>query len=161
MFKQVGLLYFLKKNKWKFLHHLYITIAYLMCKKEKTKKITENRIQSHPVGIWSPLHLLGHGSKGKSHYHLCKLTLKPLITVLHLPDHHPQKQSVISLPVLRDAKAFQRKAKHHQNIFTMLMLHQHHPYLITLLQVQCRSCFKGRKKGNIAINLSVPFSIWI
>lgn len=89
-----------------------------MCKKEETKKITENHIQSHPVGIWPPLHLLGHVSKGKSHYHLCKLTLQPLITVLHLPDHHPQKQSVSSLPVLRDAKAFQMKAKHHQNIFT-------------------------------------------
>lgn len=47
-------MYFLKKNKCKFLHHLYITIVYLMCKKEETKKITENHIQSHSVGIWPP-----------------------------------------------------------------------------------------------------------
>lgn len=37
-----------------------------------------------------PCNLLDHVSKGKSHYHLCKLTLKPLITVLHLLHHHPQ-----------------------------------------------------------------------
>lgn len=130
-------MYFLKKNKCKFLHYSYITIVCPLCKKEETKKITENRIQLHPVGIWPPLHLLGHVSKGKSHYHLCKLTLKPLIIILHLPEHHPQKQSVSSLPVLRDAKAFQRKVKYHQNIFTMLMLHQYHPYLINLVRVQC------------------------
>lgn len=32
-----------------------LTIVYLMCKKEETKKITENRIQMDPVGIWPSL----------------------------------------------------------------------------------------------------------
>lgn len=48
-------MYFLKKNKCKSLHHLYITTVYLTCKEEEIKKITENRIQTHPVGIWPPL----------------------------------------------------------------------------------------------------------
>lgn len=130
-----------------------LTIVYLMCKKEETKKITENRTQSHPVGIWPP--------PQPSWSHVWRQNRLPSLQINLKASGTSTQQSVSSLHVLRNAKTFQRKAKHHQNIFTMLMLHQHHLYLINLVQVQCRNCFKGRKKGNTAINLPVPFSIWI
>lgn len=141
-----GLLYFIKKNKCEFLHRLDITIVYLMNKKEETKQITENHVQSHPVSICLPCNLLGPVSKGKSHDHLLQINLKASHHHPASSRHHPNvtstsKLSVSSLPVLGDAKAFQRKAKHHQNIFTMLMLHQLHLYVIDVVQVQCRSLF--------------------
>lgn len=71
-------MYFLKKNKCKFLHHLHITT------------VTENHSQLHPEASGLPCDLLGHESKGKSNDHLCELTLKPLISVLHCLNHHPQ-----------------------------------------------------------------------
>lgn len=155
-------MYFIKKNKCEFLHHLYITIVCLMCKKEETKKITENHIQSHPGGIWPPLQPSWSRVQRQK-------PLPPLQINLKASHHRPASPTPSppmlpapgssSLPALRDAKAFQRKANHHQNIFTTLMLHQHHLYLINPVQVQCRSCFKGRKKGNIAINLPLPFLI--
>lgn len=138
-----------------------------MCKKEGTKKITENHIQSHSVGIWAPL------QPSWSHVQRQK-PLSPLQINLKGSHHHPAspRPSPPMPPVPGSSQSaphmdsgMQRhskgKQKHHQNIFTMLMLHQHHLYLINLVQVKCRTCFKGRKKGNIAINLPVPFSIRI
>lgn len=86
-------MYFMKKNKCKFLHHLYMTIVHnicLMCKKEETKKITENHVQSHPVGIWPPLQPSWSRVQRQKPLPPLQINLKPLITVLHLLDHHSQ-----------------------------------------------------------------------
>lgn len=137
------------------MHNLYIIIVYLMCKKEETKKITENHVQSHPVGIRPPLQpFWSHVQRQKP--------LPPLQMNLKASHHHaasprpsppalPAPGSSQSAPCLYSQ--MQKHSKGKQNTTKIFSL--------CPVQVQCRSCFKGRKKGNIDINLPVTFLIQI
>lgn len=125
----MALLYF-KKSKCKFLQHSYVTIVYLKHTKERTWTVTENCVLScFGQHLASPSTFLVTHSKAKAITTRCKLTSKPLVTSPHLPDHrlrcHQHNKAVSQLlGCTQRTKSIPKANKHHQNIFTLLKLHQ-------------------------------------